>query len=114
MELAKYFSQSDRLFMYLDLHAHKTRDSAFLSCNYWEELEAALEIKLFARLMDIYSKHFDFEKCIFVESSSTANNNIVTAKSEISKVVANVVHCYALAVHLYKGTKNGEKYLRRT
>jgi len=100
--------------MFLDLHAHSNEDAAFVFGNYWEQLEARLEIRLFARLMDIYSKHFDYESCGFgtksqLEGGGGDPSKKGIAKSEVRKAT-DLVHCYTLESSYHKGTKDPNKY----
>jgi len=79
--------------------------------NYWEQLEARLEIRLFARLYDIYSTHFDYECCGFGTKSQLEKtmSKKGIAKSEVMNAT-DVVHCYTLETSYHKGVKDPNRY----
>ena len=68
--LLRQLDSDKRLFFYLDLHAHATRQGCFLFGNSLE-LSKQVENVLFARLMQANSPHFDFSNSIFTEKNMT-------------------------------------------
>lgn len=59
-ELAKEFGKEKRLWMYIDLHVHCNKDSAFVFGTFGEGKEQSLNSFSFIRALDCYSKHFDY------------------------------------------------------
>lgn len=108
MQLAKSFSTDKRLAMYIDFHAHSNKNSGFLLGAYHQDAETMAEIRLFARLFDMYSKNFDFNCCEFgVPEDAHEKGGI--AKTAVRNLTG-IVHSYTLEAGYHKSTKDFYRY----
>jgi len=108
MQLAKSFSTDKRLAMYIDFHAHSNKNSGFLLGAYHPDAETMAEIRLFARLFDMYSKNFDFNCCEF-GAPEDAHDKAGIAKTAVRNLTG-IVHSYTLEAGYHKSTKDFYRY----
>lgn len=100
-----------RLVMYLDLHAHISKNSGFIVGENPQDLQERTETRLFAALFDVYSKNFNANSCVFKNLKLEEEMNR-DAKSEMIRK-ADLTHSYRLECGYYKGTKDPERYGRQ-
>ncbi|XP_046406545.1 cytosolic carboxypeptidase-like protein 5 [Ischnura elegans] len=62
-------SRTSGLFLYLDLHSHASRKGFFLYGNNFPKLEDCIEVRVFAKLMEINCQGFLYNACDFSEAS---------------------------------------------
>jgi hypothetical protein len=108
LQLAKSFSTDKRLAMYIDFHAHSNKNSGFLLGAYHQDAETMAEIRLFARLFDMYSKNFDFNCCEF-GAPEDAHEKAGIAKNAVRNLTG-IVHSYTLEAGYHKSTKDFYRY----
>lgn len=109
IQLAKEFGKEKRLWMYIDLHAHCNRDSAFVFGTWSEGLEQQLNSFSFIRILDIYSQYFDYE-----ESSWNHHNFPDGVAKNAVMYYSKCPHSYTLETSYYKGLKDSERYKKYT
>ena len=101
-----------RLVMYLDLHAQSNKDSGFVFGTFTPDTEARAEIRLFARMFDIYSKNFDYTRCGFgqpMDSEHPDPKKTGIGKIEVGKL-CNIFHCYTLECGFTRRSKDPKRY----
>jgi len=98
-----------RLVMYLDLHTGSSKEAGFLIGNHQDDIMGQTDARLFAALLDVYSKVFDIKGCAYTKVNTTDKRKAGDGKTEIGKLTG-VVHCYKLCTGYYKGTKDPERY----
>ena len=99
-------SIKDRLYFYIDFHSHAVKNSGFLFSNFPDEWEKKTEIRLFGRLMDIYSPFFNYNDCGFTKP---AKGNPGVAKSTIGRITG-CLHCYTFETSYFTSTKDPYRY----
>ena len=72
--------------MYFDLHAHTSRENAFLFGNFYPDLEAQVDNILLAKLVTLNSQHVDFSNCNFSASGMSKEMHDGTSKSGSGRV----------------------------
>jgi len=110
MQLAKSFSTDKRLAMYIDFHAHSGKDSGFLLGAYHHDPDTMAEIRLFARLFDMYSKNFDFNCCEFGSPEEAQDPNMAGIAKMAVRNLTGIVHSYTLEAGYHKSTKDFYRY----
>jgi hypothetical protein len=63
--LLDYYSQTGRLSMYLDMHAHASKRGCFIYGNVLDQVEDQIQNQLYCKLISMNSAHFDYEGCLF-------------------------------------------------
>lgn len=63
--LLDYYSQTGRLSMYLDMHAHASKRGCFIYGNVLDQVEDQIQNQLYCKLISMNSPHFDYEGCLF-------------------------------------------------
>jgi hypothetical protein len=106
-EVIKCLKFDNRLFMYLDLHAHATKKGCFIFGNSLEYRDHVLSC-LFPRLMSMNCGAFDYDQCDFTEKNMYAKDKGDGLSKEGSGRVAlykltNLVHCYTLECNYNMG-----------
>ena len=110
---------SGRLEVYFDLHAHTSRENAFLFGNFYPDLESQVENITLAKLTTLNSQHMDWTNCNFAESGMSKTMHDGTSKSGSGRVAlfhavtaaageslkkkSKRVLCYTIEVHFNKG-----------
>ena len=97
--------QTGRLAIYFDLHAHTSRENAFLFGNFYPDLEAQVDNILLAKLVTLNSQHVDFSNCNFSASGMSKEMHDGTSKSGSGRVA--LFHATAAAAASSK--KDGGK-----
>ena len=97
-EVATYLNK--RLTLYIDLHAHASKKGAFIFGNSLE-FKTQVENLLFAKLLSLTSRYFDFEGCDFSQKNMFAREKGDEFSKEGSGRVAmykaiGIVNCYTL------------------
>ncbi len=72
--------------MYFDLHAHTSRENAFLFGNFYPDLNDQIDNILLAKLTTLNSQHVDFSNCNFSASGMSATMHDGTSKSGSGRV----------------------------
>lgn len=106
MQVAK--SLVGRIIFYIDFHSHCNKHSGFTFNNYNPDLLQKTEIRTFVKLMDIYSKHFDYNSCGFANAPKVKNKPGVS-KSEIFRATG-ILHSYTLECGYHLGMKDPDRY----
>lgn len=78
--------KTGRLAMYFDLHAHTSRENAFLFGNFYSDLSDQVDNILFAKLATLNSQHIDFSNCNFSASGMSMEMRDGTSKSGSGRV----------------------------
>lgn len=78
--------KTGRLAMYFDLHAHTSRENAFLFGNFYPDLSDQVDNILLAKLATLNSQHVDFSNCNFSASGMSATMHDGTSKSGSGRV----------------------------
>jgi hypothetical protein len=99
-------SQTNRLFLYVDLHAHATKRGTFVYGNNLDYRQQ-VEYRLFPKLLSLNSRIFDYEACNF------SDKNVMSAKKgELNKEGAGrvalwkatgLIQCYTLECNFNGG-----------
>ena len=98
--------------MYFDLHAHTSRENAFLFGNFYPDLNDQIDNILLAKLTTLNSQHVDFSNCNFSASGMSATMHDGTSKSGSGRVALfhatakapnKRVLCYTIECHFNKG-----------
>eukprot|EP01041_Mallomonas_annulata_P007547 gene7547-15463_t len=63
--LLDYYSEMDKLALYLDLHAHASKRGCFIYGNVMDDINDQIQNQLFCKLIALNSPHFDYEGCLF-------------------------------------------------
>jgi len=121
MEIAKQLARDNRLFAVIDTHAHSLHEGAFVYGNYLDYIEEKdrkqkkLECQLFAKLFDIYSKHFDLWNCSFGSpidpNKPEDREKIGVGKTEIGKATGCHL-CFTCESGYHKGCKEPGRYTK--
>lgn len=111
IELAKELGKNQRLWMFLDMHAHCNHDGAFVFGTLGKDKQQKLDTRTFIRVLDCYSKHFDFEASTWNACNFEAPNGV--AKNAVM-FHSNCHHSYTLEASYHKGIKDAERYVRFT
>ena len=108
LEVAKSLARDKKLVMYVDLHAHSNMDSGFILAPHHGDPAIMAELRLFARVFDIYSPSFDFNCCEFgEENDSKAKAGL--AKNAIRNATG-IVHSYTFEAAYNRTTKDPFRY----
>jgi hypothetical protein len=99
-EILLTLKSSDRLFMYLDLHAHATKKGCFIYGNHLD-FRDQVNTCLLPKLISLNSEAFDYESCDFSEKNMYVKDKGDGLSREGAGRVAiykltNLVHCYTL------------------
>ena len=78
--------RTGRLAMYFDLHAHTSRENAFLFGNFYPDLSDQVDNVLLAKLASLNSQHVDFSNCNFSASGMSMTMHDGTSKSGSGRV----------------------------
>lgn len=111
IELAKELGKNKRLWMFVDMHAHCSREGAFVFGTLGKEKEQRLDTRAFIRILDCYSKHFDFEGSTWNACNFEAPNGV--AKNAVM-FHTHCHHSYTLETSYHRGIKDSERYVRFT
>lgn len=96
-EIVMYLHNRGDLFLYCDLHAHATIRSCFVygnSMDYRDQVEG----KLFAKILSLNSRHFEYSRCDFSEANISVDKGDGKDKGGAGRVA------------LYKATQNPRVY----
>jgi len=112
LEVSKSLSKDDRLVLYIDLHAHSNKDAGFLYGTWHKDWTKRADMRTFARLLDMYSKNFDYNICEFGTLKMLEEpdpNKMGVAKTEVRKQ-AGVLHAYTLETSFHITIKDPDRY----
>ena len=113
-ELAIYLSQTKRLFMYIDLHAHASKKGCFIFGNSLD-YKNQVEICLFPKLLSMNSRHFDYEASDFSMKNMFSKEKGDEFSKEGSGRVAihkatGIMYSYTLECNYNMGTRGEALY----
>ena len=63
--LIDHYAGTQKLALYIDLHAHASKRGCFIYGNVMDRLEDQVQNMLFCRLIAMNTPHFDYEGCLF-------------------------------------------------
>jgi len=110
METIKYLNGTGNLAMYLDFHAHSNQNSGFLIGRFTNSMEIKREMRLFARVMDIYSDNFDFNSCKYRTEKESLDETTQGVASCVVQDQTNILHSYTLESGYHLTEKDPERY----
>lgn len=110
MELAKSYASSKKLAMYIDFHAHSQFDSGFILGPYHQDPEVMTEMKLFGRLLDIYSANFDFNCSKFGSLKESQDPEKAGVAKNAVRNLTGIIHSYTLEAGYHRTTKDPFRY----
>jgi len=110
MEIARYLSESGKLAMFLDFHAHSNQNSGFLIGRFTKNLDIRREMRLFARVMDIYSKNFDFNSCKYTTEKESLEEGRQGVASICVQEKTNILHSYTFESGYHMTEKDQDRY----
>jgi hypothetical protein len=114
LEVAKSLNKDGNLVLYIDLHAHSNKNAGFIYGTWHEDFNARTDMRFFARMLDIYSKNFDYNECEFGLKKMVTEpdpDKMGVAKTEVRKQ-AGVLHAYTLETSFHISTKDPQRYSR--
>jgi hypothetical protein len=108
-QLFKSLSDTGRLVLYLDLHAHASKRGCFVFGNAWDDDLSQIDALLFPKVMAMNSAHFDFSGCDFTSRSMYAKNKIEgSAKNGTGRVAlatyGGLAQCYTVEASYSMGS----------
>ena len=112
-ELAKALGKDRRLWMYFDFHAHNNKDGAFVFGTYGQEKDKHLESEVFARLLDVYSKHFEYDECSWNHCNFESSVPPEVGKRAVM-YHSKCPHSYTIESSYHKGIKDDQRYQKYT
>ena len=99
-------SQTNRLFLYIDLHAHASKRGTFVYGNSLPYREQ-VEYRLFPKLLSMNSKYFDYGCCNFSEKNLVAGKKDGVNKEGAGRVAlwkaTGLIQCYTLECNFANG-----------
>jgi len=110
MQLAKSLSTNKRLVMYIDFHAHSNIDSGFIIAPHHQDPQTMSEMRLFSRMMDIYSQSFDFNSCDFGNPQDLQNPDVQGIAKNAIRNLTGIVHSYTFESGYHRTTKDPFRY----
>lgn len=108
-------SRPSRLWAYLDLHAHPSKLGCFIyGNNYKTQTSRQAKVNLFARLMEINCRHFNFDNCSFKLADMSKVDNtgqpiVGSGRVSIQQRVPSLTHCYTVECSYHTNPKLGVK-----
>ncbi len=96
-----YYSSLDKLYFYLDMHAHVNKRGVFFYGNHLPNAEEQCENELYAHLVAVNTPYLEIDACCFSEKNMKSKDKRDGLSKEGSGRVAlyqstNIVHCYTL------------------
>lgn len=86
-KLVEFYQKQKRFFFYLDLHAHAGKKGHFVYGNAFKDIESQIETQLFAKLVELNCKHFEYNFCNFsIEQMYAKNKNDESTKEGSGRV----------------------------
>ncbi len=98
-----------QLYLYLDLHAHATKQGAFIYGNYFEDSEDQAQAMLFPKLISMNSPYFDYNECNFTERMMSRKDRKGVSREGAGRVAIHrdcpgLLHSYTLECNYWAGT----------
>eukprot|EP01038_Epipyxis_sp_PR26KG_P006054 gene6054-8335_t len=63
--LMDHYASTNKLVLYLDMHAHASKRGCFIYGNVLDSIEDQIQNQLYCRLIAMNTPHFDYEGCLF-------------------------------------------------
>ena len=112
LEVAKSLNRESKVALSIDLHSHSNKDGGFVFATWHPDFDSRVEIRVFTRLLDIYSFVFDYESSEFGTQAGwedTDQSKMGIAKTELRKQ-AGILHAYTLETSFHVTTKDSLRY----
>lgn len=110
MQIAKCLASDKKLTMYIDLHAHSQINSGFILGTHHEDPEIMTEMRLFGRMLDIYSANFDFNSCSFGTKKECEDPLKAGIAKTAVRNATGIVHSYTMETSYHKSMKDPYRY----
>ncbi|CAG9327499.1 unnamed protein product [Blepharisma stoltei] len=97
----------ERIFCYIDLHAHASIKGIFIFGNYMNDFKKQVETCLFPKLMEINNVNFHWEQCNFSDENMKAHDKNGDSREGSGRVgifkAAGLLRCYTLECNYHSG-----------
>ena len=110
LEVAKSLNRDNKAAIYIDLHSHSNKDGGFLLGTWHPDFKSRVEMKVFARLLDIYSDAFDYQSSEFGSQEAWEDQTKMgIAKTQVRKQTG-ILHAYTLETSFHITKKDPLRY----
>ena len=108
---------NNKLFLYMDLHAHAGKRGCFIYGNHFESFEQQVTSNLYPRMIAANTCNFDYEECNFTEklmkkkdkSKKDQDGDSMSREGAgrvaIHKLLGGLIHSYTLECNYCCGTR---------
>ena len=115
-KLIDHYAETNKLAMYIDLHAHASKRGCFIYGNVMDSLEDQVQNMLFCRLVAMNTPHFDYEGCLFsrehmtrIDPGDAGKGLTAEGSSRVATYLSHgLVHSYTLECN-YNTSKVGNE-----
>ena len=107
------YARSNRLALYLDLHAHSSKKGCFMYGNVLDSVQYQTQNQLYCRLIALNTPYFDYQSCLFskkhmfrIEPSDMSKGLSAEGSGRVSTyLLHHLIHSYTLECNYNSGAK---------